>query len=219
MIYNYTKTVNLDRFKKEIQASLITIVLDSLSLTGSDLTVKFKADLSTDEQTTLSSLVTAHVNTPLPAEINRVEVISIPPIASKTLANGKKVYERVVGIQSAVTIATAEVPFSTIDWTVPYPHAKMIGVAIVNATSLDTVDFEVYDTAAGTYSQLLTGTAVPNAKLNQFGFTTNISKDYYEHKANFDADIYQGMIIRMKYRSSTAKTVGINFIMNEVKAT
>lgn len=45
----------------------------------------------------------------------------------------------------------------------------------------------------------------------------NPAKDYYNHSSEYDADLYQGMQVRVAYVSISAKTIGINFILNEVK--
>jgi hypothetical protein len=67
------------------------------------------------------------------------------------------------------------------------------------------------DSSAGTYS------GYPNFKLNQFGFSANLGKDYYQQNTNYDADLYQGMQLKFTYNSKSAKTIGINFNLNEVK--
>lgn len=210
---NYTKEINSDRLSQEIRLSAITVALDYINTAGTSVNIFFKADLSESEITLLDAILASHVNTPLPSAVTKVEVTSTPAIASKTLSDGKKIYERVVGVKQQVEPVAEGHLSDTINYTVPYPHAKLIGLHIINCTALDTVDLEVFDTAAGTYS------GYPNLKLNQFGFATNMPKDFFEHKANFDADVYQGLIIRITYKSSTSKMIGINFIMNEVKAT
>jgi hypothetical protein len=129
----------------------------------------------------------------------------VSPFAGKTFAN-KKLFARNTGFQASVTTGA-----NTIDYTATYPWAKFIGAEVVNCEALDYIDFKVYDTAAGTYS------GVPNYMLNQFGFTVNLPKDFYQRIANYDADVYQGMILRVTYNSVSEKTIGINLIMNEVK--
>jgi len=77
---------------------------------------------------------------------------------------------------------------------------------------LDTAELRVYDNASGTYS------GFPNALLNQFGYTLNMAKDYYARTSPFDADLYQGMVLKLTYVSISNKRIGINIIMNEVKS-
>jgi hypothetical protein len=145
-----------------------------------------------------------------PPAIQSINVNSFPAFGAKTIvANGitKKLYARNIGIQQAVTSGT-----NTISYTINQPWTKIVGVEVVNSEALDTVDLKIFDTSTGYYS------GVPDYMLNQFAFSHNIPKDYYIRIAQFDADIYQGMIIEITYNSISAKTVGINFIMNEVKS-
>lgn len=139
-----------------------------------------------------------------------LSVQSIPPFGAKTFVhNGvlKKLYARNTGVQQALSVGS-----NTISFPMTYAWAKIIGVEVINADALDYVDLKVKDTAAGTYS------GVPNYVLNQFAYSHNIPKDYYIRTAQFEADIYVGMIIEVTYTSVSAKTVGLNFIINEVKS-
>lgn len=141
-----------------------------------------------------------HVNT---------AVQSVPYIGSKTFDLAgvtKKLFARNTGIQAAVAAGP-----NVINYTASYPWAKIVGVEIIGGETLDTASLIVYDTPAGTYS------GVPNQLLNQFGFNVNVAPDKYERTAQFDADLYQGMVISFEYNSVSAKTLGINILMNEVK--
>lgn len=143
------------------------------------------------------------------AIISAASIQSQPPYGSKTIVvNGvtKKLFARFTGIQSSVTSGS-----NTINYTAIYNWAKLLGVEAINCEALDTVDFKVYDNSSGTYS------GYPNALLNQFGYTLNLSKDFYQRMAQFDADIYVGMIIQITYHSQSNKTVGINLLFDEVK--
>lgn len=134
---------------------------------------------------------------------------SQPAYGSKTfISNGqvKKLFARFSGIQVGLEIGTNE-----ISYTVPFAWAKIIGIEVVGCENLDTASLKVYDSATGTYS------GVPDILLNQFCFDINLPKDFYSRMAQFDADVYQGMIIKIDYNSKSAKTVGINFLINEVK--
>jgi hypothetical protein len=137
-------------------------------------------------------------NRPLPS--------SAQAFAAKTLPNGKKLFARNVGFQQALTAGA-----NTITYTATYPWAKLLGVEVINSEALDTVDFKVYDNALGSYS------GYPNALLNQFAYSTNLPKDYYVRMSNFDADVYVGMVLQVSYTSLSAKSVGFNLILNEVK--
>lgn len=138
-------------------------------------------------------------------KIGSVDITSLPAFASKMLGT-KKLYKRVVGIKSDVSVGD-----NVIDWTQTFPWAKFMEIQFFNCEIGDYVDLEIYDTSTGTYS------TIPNYKLNQFGFAANLCKEFYSHKSEFDADIYVGMIIRIIYHSVSAKNIGINFVMNEVK--
>lgn len=138
-----------------------------------------------------------------------VNVTSQPPFGAKTIVvNGvtKKLYARFTGNQYSVTTGS-----NVLSYVATYPWSKIIGIEVVNCEALDTADLKVFDTATGTYS------GVPNALLNQFSYSLNLSKDFYQRMAQFDADLFVGMIIQVTYVSSSNKTVGINLLMNEVK--
>lgn len=141
--------------------------------------------------------------------VQTATIQSIPSFTAKTVTINnvnKKLYARNTGFQQALTQGS-----NVIEYSLTYPWCKILGVEIVGAETLDYCDFEVYDNAQGTYS------GVPNQKLNQFAYSVNIPKDYYIRLSQFDADIYQGMVIKVTYNSVSAKTIGINLIMNEVK--
>jgi hypothetical protein len=218
--YSYTKTpVALDRLTQEIQQSAIIVALDHISSYGEALDINFKNDLSNDDKTILDSLVTAHNGQPLPQNSVQnviiqsqpaVSINSQPPFGSKSiLVNGvtKKLFARFTGQQYTVAIGV-----NTLTYTATYAWAKLLGVEVVNCEALDTTDFKVYDTAQGTYS------GTPNALLNQFSYALNLPKDYYQRMAQFDADIYAGMVIQITYTSISAKTIGLNLFLNEVKS-
>lgn len=131
---------------------------------------------------------------------------TIHSFASKVLPTGKKLFKRYHGIQESVSIGE-----NTIIYTIPYTQVKIIGVDIMNASALDTVDLMILDTVTGLYS------TTPSYLLNQFAFAVNISKDYFRQESNYDADLYQGMQIKIVYNSQSNKTIGINFNFSEVK--
>lgn len=129
----------------------------------------------------------------------------ISPFAQKTF-NGKGLFKRIHGLQM-----TSVIGMNTFEFVVPYNQCKITGVEIIGASSCDIADLEVYDTATGTFS------GVPNYMLNQFGFTVNVSKDFYEQKSEFDSDLYLGMKIEVHLVAQAAGLIGINLILNEVK--
>lgn len=132
-------------------------------------------------------------------------VSTTSPFASKELA-GKKLYKRVHGISESLSSGS-----NTVSYTITYPWCKINAIEVIGAELGDTMSLKVKDDASGTYS----GTA--NYVLNQFGFDVNIAKDYYEHKSEFDADLYVDMVLEITYTSQSAKSIGINFILNELK--
>lgn len=66
MLYYFEKLCNTDRLTQEIEDSAITVAIDYIYTVSSPATtnVYMKAPLSESESSTLSSLVTAHINTP-----------------------------------------------------------------------------------------------------------------------------------------------------------
>lgn len=128
------------------------------------------------------------------------------PFAAKTLSNGKKLYKREHGIQVDLVVGD-----NTILFPIPYNWVKITGLEVMWGEKLDNIDLFVLDSTAGSYSGLA------NRVLNQFGYAVNVAKDKYEEQNAYDADLYIGMQIKVVYRSATAKTVGINFSLNEVK--
>lgn len=137
-------------------------------------------------------------------------VDSSPPFNAKTVSISgvtKKLYKRVTGIQTAVTTGVQDAYY-----TIPFAWCKITGLQVVGSEGLDKASFWVLDSTAGNYS------GYPNYPLNQFGFAVNICKDFYEYHSEFDADLYQNMQVRIQYTSVSDKTVGFNFILNEVKS-
>lgn len=212
--YDFTQQVDYTSVLAiNIQASSIVTALDHIGTTGSGPTmivaVWFKDVLSTGDQTTLISLMASYINTAPPA-ITPLVVINnaLPPFGAKTLVVSgvtHKLFSRFTGFQQSLSPGS-----NTITYTSTYPWAKLLGVEVINSEALDYVDFKVYDNSSGTYS------GVANALLNQFSYSLNIPKDYYQRNAQFDADIYVGMIIQITYTSVSAKTVGFNLFLNQV---
>ena len=128
------------------------------------------------------------------------------PFASKIIGT-KKLFKRVHGIQATLTASSN----TDVIFVIPYAWAKITGLEVIGGETLDHINLFILDTSSGTYS------TYPNAPLNQFGFNVNSAKDYYNHSSEYDADLYQNMQIKVSYTSISAKTVGINFILNEVK--
>ena len=127
------------------------------------------------------------------------------PFAAKTIGT-KKLYKRVTGATYSLTQGSND-----LFYTLTFPWAKITGIELVGGEIGDKVNFFVLDTTAGTYS----GTA--SAPLNQFAFNVNVAPQHYISTSEFDADLYENMQIKINYISASAKTVGVNYILNEVK--
>lgn len=217
--YDFTKSsVAVDSLTAEIGASSIITALDHINFSApNSLAVFFKDALSAGDITTLGTVVTAHAGNPLPQSPQGVNILSAPSLSlasspaftSKSLVSGgvtKKLYKRVTG--NKFTLAAG---VNTLDFAITYAWVKMTGIQVLNSEILDIVDLKVLDDASGTYS----GHA--NYVLNQFGYAVNTAAGFFENKSQFDADLYVGMVIRAIYTSVSAKTIGINYILDEVK--
>jgi hypothetical protein len=140
-------------------------------------------------------------------KVEDTEPVVNSPFANKEV-DGKKIYKRIHGVEKELTESEVN-----IDLVIPYTQCKITGLEIVGSEIGDKVDFLILDTDEG----LISG--VPNYPLNQFGFNVFLSKDYYEHMSNYDADLVGGMVVRVTYKkiSSSDKTVYLNVILHEVK--
>lgn len=211
---------NINTLDKEIRNSAIVTALDYISMMGDVLDVYMKDALSAGDETTLDGLISAHTGEALPDDyIQKVATKEAPPFAEKTiLVNGvtKKIYKRIHGT-SATVGAGATVD---IDFTVPHAHCKFTGAEIINCDIGDEVDYTVHDTSTNTYSGApTTSPGYPNYLLNQFGFNVKMPEKYYANTSEYDADVYQNMIIRCSYTNNTgsSKTIYTNVWLHEVK--
>lgn len=138
-----------------------------------------------------------------------VTVQSLPSFGAKTFLSGtttKRLFARNTGKAFAVTTGSND-----LNYTAAYAWVKIIGLECIGAEIGDYAELRVYDNASGTYS------GVPNALLNQFGYTLYMAKDYYVRISQFDSDIYTGMVLKVTYNSISNKNVYINYLMNEAK--
>lgn len=136
---------------------------------------------------------------------NKTPAVVTSAMAAKTLGT-KNLFKRVVGVQCDATVGE-----NTIMYTVSFPWAKLMSIEVIGGEVGDTCSLYVLDSEDGMYS------GVPSLQLNQFGFSANISPAFYTQKSEFDADVYEGLQIKIIYTSMSAKKIGINFVMNEVK--
>jgi hypothetical protein len=212
MNYDYTiSPFSADSLALSIQQSAIVTAFDHITALGSAVSIFFKASISDGDKTILDAIVAAHTGAPLPQnQTQNVAVQAVAPFGSKTVVvDGatKKLFARNCGAQFNVGVGT-----TVCTYTIPFPWVKMIGIEIINSEALDTATLKVLDTVGGTY------TGVANYVLNQFAWVMNLPKDFYARTAAFDADLRSGMQIQITYVSVTAKIIGINFILNEVKS-
>jgi len=138
-------------------------------------------------------------------EVRIFDSIKQVPFADKNY-QGKRLFRRLHG-----EIFDLDEGINELIFVCPYLHAKITGVQFINSEALDTGNFEVLDSIDGDY------TTVPNLKLNQFGFDVVMRQGDHEHACKYDADIYQGMQIKITYDSKSEKQIGINYFMDEVK--
>lgn len=212
--FEYAKYCNSGRLTKEIQLSEIPKMLDYITTVAAPAktTIVFKEALGQVYIDVLNAIVTAHVATPL-AEVTAqaVTVQSSPSYGAKTvvLADGstRKLFARNLGVIYPLIVGE-----NNLSYTATFPWVKVTGIEVVGCEIGDFADFMVYDTPLGSYS------GYPNALLNKFAYSVNLPNGFYERASKFDADLYQGMVIRMKYTSVSMKNVGINYLMDEVKA-
>jgi hypothetical protein len=153
--------------------------------------------IGTDDATDFETNYKAKTNTP--------NAILPSPYASKIYGT-KKLYARNTGKQFTLTTGSNDLVY-----TATYPWVKFSAMECIGGEALDYGELKVYDSASGTYS------GVANALLNQFGYTLNIGPEFYKRESQFDADLYAGMVLKITYNSISDKTIGINYIMNEVK--
>ena len=124
------------------------------------------------------------------------ELSTHSPYASKKLGENN-LFARNHGIQQSL-----EVGQNIIEFIAPYPLSKITGVEVINGTTLDKANFKVYQ---------------GETMLNQFAYDINIAPSFYQRISRFDADFVSGLKIIIEYTSVNEKTIGINFIMDEVK--
>jgi hypothetical protein len=86
--FAYVKAINSSRLEVEIRASAIQAALDHIVTAGTAVTIYFKAALSLDDTATLSALVAAHVNTPLPYATPPSDNEDAPIVRLKAAAPG-----------------------------------------------------------------------------------------------------------------------------------
>ena len=143
-----------------------------------------------------------------------IDIEKSPPFASKKIiVNGveKSLFKRVHGVSASVDAGQTV----DIDFTSPYAQAKFTGAEIFGTDLGDELDFTVHDDVNNTYS----GAPGSYYELNKFGYSVQMPPDRYKNTSNYDADVFQNMIIRCSYTNNTGstKTIGMNVWLHEVK--
>ena len=113
-----------------------------------------------------------------------------------------KLFKRIVGNEYTAAANTE----TDLDFTVPYPIAKIESIEIINGAVGDKVTFEVR-------------LAANNALLNTFGNSVFLdASGYYEQHSQYDADVSNAVKFRLKFTNSGAqKQVYVNYVLNELK--
>lgn len=130
----------------------------------------------------------------------------------------KKLFRRAHGIK-----ATLNANGNTdIEFVIPYSWAKITTMEIIDLPEMMSADLTIHADIDGKFKQSIEGPSIPTGvskyKLNQFCFDVNVSKSYYKDHSEYDADLFQGMIIRVTIKNHTnlTPTVGINLTLHEV---
>lgn len=212
MVYNICKIKNIDTSDHSIMGTIISedeiyTIPDSLRVAianNSDILQKIsEGKLQIGNDVEYFSNINDQINW---LKSNTDTIIETLPFSAKVLQNGKKLFTRTHGKEFALSIGS-----NTLDFNIPYTQCKISGIEILNGEFGDKVDLFILDDDLGTYS------TVPNYVLNQFGFETNIAKDFYNRESSYDADLYYNMYISITYYSESAKNIYINYLLHEVK--
>lgn len=154
----------------------------------------------------------AYLGDLLPNGVSINNTLTNSPFAEKTLPDGSKLFRRKHGKKETILANS----FKDIVFTAPYAKSKINKLEIIGANDLDRVDLSVY-------SPLDPATAAAygmpaNILLNQFGFDVVVSSWLYSDKSDYDADVYAGFQIIVRYKNDTANDVevGFNLIYHEV---
>ena len=186
----------LDKFKSVVeQLNLSVVQVNDLGLaTNGALTLKLK--LPTQEAIDLFLSTFPTVNQEL------VQKTIVEPFATK----GDNHF-RGTGVEGlAQTNGLAD-----IDLEVVYPVARYNGIEILNGDYGDEVTLSILDDANGTYS------GTPGATLDTFGINWKMKKELIQILP-YEATLYKGMVICVKYKNNTAsdKTIYVNHYLHEV---
>lgn len=206
MIYNYNKTINVSQLESEIRESSITIALESVTSLDSDVTITFKANLSTQEEDTLDILVDDHVpvsdvNEPTLVDLNiPKDVDGALLVRSRAFANADGFRFRGASFSGTATAMTT----TNLDYKITEERYINGGRLLVsNIGDDDKITFQVVD------------------KDNILGYGANVVldefiKDYFvptagnlEVRLDYPAKIPANLYLRLKYTNSSLTSASI----------
>jgi hypothetical protein len=201
MIYNYTKEINASQLEKEIRQSSITVALDYINSLANDVSIHFKASLSSTEESLLDDIVDNHIPQPVESEVLKVEVEQPKDNEGRPIFTGSP-FSDAGGFRFRGTSFKDTVSANTtkdIDFKIEQERWINGGRALIdNIGEDDRVTFQVVD------------------KDNVLGFGAGVVLDefisgYYiptdgnlEVRLAYPARIIAGLYIRLKYTSTHA---------------
>lgn len=231
-----------DVLMDKVDESIITTPIISIGVTNDVLTYTFKSEPTAGELTVLDLITNNHDGVPYSEAPERVEISKEPSFTSKkVMVNGveKSLFKRVHGVRSPVIPANTTGYFELV---IPYPMSKFTGAELFGVDRLDTLDFFILDNDTNSYSGLPLDPYGPNFPLNQFGFDVempgetleaiyntedppaiigyrNHGNGNYANTSNYDADLFQSMIVMCAYKNNSPvdKIISGNFWLHEVR--
>lgn len=151
-------------------------------------------------------------------EVNYLDKVNkpqryFPPFKSKNLPDGTKLFRRKHGKIETIQGNSEKL----VIFECPYAKAKINKIEVIDANPLDQIDLYVNSPKDAAIAALYGMPA--DYMLNQFGFGVAVSGLLYSDKSDYDADVYQGfqVIVKYKNRTSNDKEVGFNLIFHEVQ--
>jgi hypothetical protein len=220
MIYTYSKTdtangvVALVELNLEIGESSILIALNNITLSGEDINVDFKDDLTPGDITTLDGVIASHSGVEYTSNEEVITAIT-EPFSAKTLPTGENLFKRMHG-SDIVDILPGE--SETMEIEIGYPWAKIEAMEMLGCGESHTCSLHILDSQNNDYSKAPVGVVGEHYKLNQFAYDINLRKDYHRLSSKYDADLYLGMVVQLVVtnNSQEASKVSLNIELNEV---
>lgn len=140
-------------------------------------------------------------------------IIYLAPFRSKYNKTGQ-LFKRIHGVSILVPANST----ANLDFPIPYNICLFAGAEIFGTEIGDQVNFKLLDDAINTYSQAPVEQVGANYMLMQFGFGLFMPGGPYKNTSDYDAELYNGMIIRCEYtnNTNTDKTIYMNPEIHEV---